>query len=154
MRTLIIAGLCALSWPQVFGESMATAGCGSIINISSISAQAPLTRVVGYSAAKAAVENLTKWLAVELAGKAGAKLRVNCLAPGFFLAEQNRALLTNEDGSLTPRGQSIVDHTPMRRFGEPSELVPPLLFLASDASAFCTGSILTVDGGFSAFHGV
>lgn len=139
---------------QIFGEVMARQGSGSIINVSSISSTSPLTRVVGYSAAKAGVENFTKWLAVELARKHGNRIRVNALQPGFFLAEQNRALLTNADGSLTARGQTIIDHTPLGRFGEPKELIPALTFLASDQSSFVTGSILTVDGGFSAFSGV
>jgi NAD(P)-dependent dehydrogenase (short-subunit alcohol dehydrogenase family) len=113
-----------------------------------------LTRVVGYSAAKAGVENLTKWLAVELATKHGSGLRCNAIAPGFFLAEQNRALLQNADGSLTQRGRAIIDHTPLGRLGAPEELVAALIFLASDASSFVTGSILVVDGGFSACSGV
>ena len=133
---------------QIFGEVMAKQqGAASIINISSVSSTSPLTRVVGYSAAKAGVENFTKWLAVELARKHGRRIRVNALQPGFFLAEQNRALLTNADGSLTARGQTIVDHTPLGRFGEPKELIPALTFLASEQSSFVTGSILVVDGG-------
>ena len=140
---------------QIFGEAMAEGGRpGAIINVSSISAHLPLTRVVGYSAAKAGVENLTKWLAVELASKHGAQIRVNAIAPGFFLAEQNRTLLTKPDGSLTTRGTAIIDHTPLRRFGDPRELAPALVFLASDESKFMTGSILTVDGGFSAYSGI
>lgn len=139
---------------QIFGEVMAKQGTGSIINVSSISGASPLTRVVGYSAAKAGVENFTKWLAVELAKKHGNRIRVNALQPGFFLADQNRALLTNEDGTLTARGQTIIDHTPLGRFGEAKELIPALNFLASEKSSFVTGSILCVDGGFSAFSGV
>ena len=139
---------------QIFGEVIAKRGAGSIINVSSISSSSPLTRVVGYSAAKAGVENFTKWLAVELARKHGAGIRVNALQPGFFIAEQNRALLTNADGSLTARGRTIIDHTPLGRFGEARELIPALTFLASDRSSFVTGSILCVDGGFSAFSGV
>lgn len=139
---------------QIFGEVIAKRGAGSIINVSSISSSSPLTRVVGYSAAKAGVENFTKWLAVELARKHGAGIRVNALQPGFFIADQNRALLTNADGSLTARGRTIIDHTPLGRFGEARELVPALTFLASDRSSFVTGSILCVDGGFSAFSGV
>src|ERR1700751_1091463 len=108
---------------QIFGEVMAEQKSGSIINISSMSAQKPLTRVIGYSAAKAAVANLTRWLAVELAKKFGEGLRVNAIAPGFFLGEQNRALLINKDQSLTSRGQTIIDHTPMGRFGQPDDLV-------------------------------
>ena len=147
---------------QIFGEPMAQKGKGSIINISSMAAQKVLTRVMGYSAAKAAVDNLTRWLAVDLAQKHGAGLRINAIAPGFFIGEQNRALLTDvdapslPDGSkpLTARGQQIVDHTPMGRFGEPDELVGAAIWLASDASKFVTGIVLPVDGGFSAASGI
>ena len=139
---------------QVFGEAMAQAQRGSIINISSMAAQRPLTRVVGYGAAKAALENLTRWLAVELAQKYGPGLRVNAVAPGFFLGEQNRTLLLNDDGSLTERGQKIVTHTPIGRFGEPEELVGTTVWLASSASSFVTGIVVPVDGGFSAYSGV
>lgn len=147
---------------QIFGEPMAQQGKGSIINISSMAAQKVLTRVMGYSAAKAAVDNLTRWLAVDLAQKHGAGLRVNAIAPGFFIGEQNRALLTDvdaptlPDGSkpLTERGQQIVDHTPMGRFGEPDELVGAAIWLASDASQFVTGIVLPIDGGFSAASGI
>ncbi len=147
---------------QIFGEPMAEKGKGSIINISSMAAQKVLTRVMGYSAAKAAVDNLTKWLAVDLAEKHGSGLRVNAIAPGFFIGEQNRALLIKEDahvGShdvpvLTERGQQIVDHTPMGRFGEPDELIGAAIWLASDASRFVTGIVVPVDGGFSASSGI
>jgi NAD(P)-dependent dehydrogenase (short-subunit alcohol dehydrogenase family) len=139
---------------QVFGEAMARSGAGSIVNVSSLAAQKPLTRVVGYSAAKAAVENLTRWLAVELSGKYGAGLRVNAVAPGFFLGEQNRAMLVNDDGGLTERGQRIVDHTPAGRFGEPEEVVGTVVWLCSPAAAFVNGVVVPVDGGFSAFAGV
>ncbi|MDQ4127458.1 MAG: SDR family oxidoreductase [Actinomycetota bacterium] len=139
---------------QVFGEAMARAGEGSIVNVSSMAAQRPLTRVVGYSAAKAAVESLTRWLAVELAGKHGAGLRVNAVSPGFFLGEQNRAMLVNDDGSLTERGQKIVAHTPAGRFGEPEELVGTVIWLCSPAARFVNGVVVPVDGGFSAFSGV
>jgi NAD(P)-dependent dehydrogenase (short-subunit alcohol dehydrogenase family) len=139
---------------QVFGQVMAERGYGNIINISSMAAQKPLTRVVGYSAAKAAVDNFTRWLAVEFARKYGPGLRVNAIAPGFFVGEQNRALLINEDGSLTVRGRQIIDHTPMGRFGEPDELLGALIYLASDAARFVTGIVIPVDGGFSAFGGV
>jgi NAD(P)-dependent dehydrogenase (short-subunit alcohol dehydrogenase family) len=139
---------------QVFGEMMAERNSGSIINISSMSAQKPLTQVVGYGAAKAAVENLTKWLAVEFAQKYGSRIRVNAIAPGFYLGEQNRAMLIGGDGSLTERGQSIIAHTPLGRFGEPDDLVGTTIWLASDASRFVTGVIVPVDGGFSAFSGI
>jgi NAD(P)-dependent dehydrogenase (short-subunit alcohol dehydrogenase family) len=139
---------------QVFGEAMARAGAGSIVNVSSMAAQKPLTRVVGYSAAKAAVENLTRWLAVELSGKYGAGLRVNALAPGFFLGEQNRAMLVNGDGGLTERGQRIVNHTPAGRFGEPEEVAGTVVWLCSPAASFVNGVVVPVDGGFSAFAGV
>lgn len=139
---------------QVFGEVMKDQGAGTIINISSMAAQKPLTRVVGYAAAKAAIDNFTRWLAVDLAQKYGEGLRVNAIAPGFFVGDQNRNFLLNEDGSLTPRGQQIVDHTPMGRFGEPDELVGTAVWLASDASKFVTGVVVPVDGGFSAFGGI
>lgn len=139
---------------QVFGEVMKERGEGSIINISSMAAQKPLTRVVGYAASKAAIDNFTQWLAVDLAQKYGEGLRVNAVAPGFFVGEQNRDLLLNEDGSLTARGQQIVDHTPLGRFGEPDELVGTAVWLASDASKFVTGIVVPVDGGFSAFGGI
>jgi NAD(P)-dependent dehydrogenase (short-subunit alcohol dehydrogenase family) len=139
---------------QVFGETMARSGEGSIVNVSSMAAQRPLTRVVGYAAAKAAVENLTRWLAVELSVKYGAGLRANAISPGFFLGEQNRAMLLNEDGSLTQRGRKIVDHTPAGRFGEPEELVGTLIWLCSPAARFVNGIVVPVDGGFGAFSGV
>ncbi len=143
---------------QVFGEAMTRGQSsdaeGSIVNVSSMAARQPLTRVVGYSAAKAAVENLTRWLAVELARKHGPGLRVNAIAPGFFLGEQNRALLVNEDGSLTERGRAIVEHTPAGRSGEPEDLVGALIWLSSSAARFVTGAVVPVDGGFGAFAGV
>lgn len=137
---------------QIFGEVMTKAG--SIINISSMAAQKPLTRVIGYAASKAAIDNFTKWLAVEVATKYGAGLRVNAIAPGFFVGEQNKKLLLNDDGTLTARGQQIIDHTPMRRFGEPHELIGTAIWLASDTSKFVTGIIVPVDGGFSAYGDV
>ncbi len=140
---------------QVFGQYMADAGEGVILNISSMSAYRPLTRVPGYSAAKAAVSNFTQWLAVHFAEEYTTKIRVNALAPGFFLTEQNRFLLTREDdGALTPRGQSIIDHTPVKRFGNPEDLMGATLWLLSPLSDFVTGSVVSVDGGFAAFGGV
>ncbi|EIJ37354.1 SDR family oxidoreductase [Galbibacter orientalis] len=138
----------------VFGKIMANNGRGSIINISSMAAQQAITRVVGYSASKAAVDNFTKWLAVEMALKYGDKIRVNAIAPGFFIGEQNRALLLNTDGTLTQRGQTIVAQTPMKRFGEPEELQGVTNWLAGDNSSFVTGVVIPIDGGFSAFSGV
>lgn len=140
---------------QVFGKSMAkNPGGGSIINISSMNAFRPLTRIPGYSAAKAAVSNFTQWLAVHFAMEYNKNLRVNAIAPGFFLTEQNRYLLTDEKGNLTERGKTIISHTPLGRFGEPGELIGALIWLASDASRFVTGVVLPIDGGFNAFSGV
>jgi len=140
---------------QVLGREMARAGRGSIINISSMSAIRPLTRVIGYSAAKAAVNSFTQWLAVHLAKNGYAGVRVNAIAPGFFLTEQNRFLLLDEKtGELTERGRTIIEHTPMGRFGEADELIGAAVWLASDASQFVTGIVVPVDGGFSAFSGV
>lgn len=138
----------------VFGQAMAGQRAGVIVNISSMAAARSLTRVAGYSAAKAAVENFTRWLAVEMALKFGEGIRVNAIAPGFFIGEQNRALLANPDGSYTERGKTIISHTPMRRFGRAEELNGALHFLCSDASRFVTGAVIPVDGGFSAFSGV
>ena len=142
---------------QIFGAAMvedAGEPEGSIVNISSMAASKTLTNVVGYSAAKAAVDNLTRWLAVELARSYGPGLRVNAIAPGFFIGEQNRSLLLDEDGSLSKRGQTIIEHTPAGRFGEPHELAGTLIWLCSQASAFVNGIVVPVDGGFSAFSGV
>jgi NAD(P)-dependent dehydrogenase (short-subunit alcohol dehydrogenase family) len=138
----------------IFGKSMAEQKEGSIINISSMAAYRAITRVVGYSAAKAAIDNFTRWMAVEMALKFGNGIRVNAIAPGFLLTKQNKHLLTNEDGSLTERAKTIISITPFKRFGEPDEIIGTALWLASDASRFVTGTIIPVDGGFSAFSGV
>jgi NAD(P)-dependent dehydrogenase (short-subunit alcohol dehydrogenase family) len=140
---------------QVFGKDMIkNQDGGSIINISSMNAFRPLTRIPGYSAAKAAVSNFTQWLAVHFAQEYNKNLRVNAIAPGFFLTAQNRFLLTREDGNLTPRGETIIAHTPMDKFGDPKDLIGACVWLASDASKFVTGIIVPIDGGFSAFSGV
>ena len=140
---------------QVFGRFMAENKTGgSIINISSMNAFRPLTRIPGYSAAKAAVNNFTQWLAVHLAQEYNKNLRVNAIAPGFFSTEQNRFLLFDDKGELTERGKLIIAHTPMGKFGKPEELIGALIYLASDASKFVTGVVLPIDGGFSAFSGV
>ena len=136
---------------MVFAEVMVQQGKGSIINISSESALRPLTRVVGYGCAKAAINNFTQYLAGELAIKFGEGLRVNAMAPGFFLTDQNRALMSNPDGTPTDRCNTIVAHTPFRRLGKPEELLGTLQWLASDASAFVTGTVIPIDGGFDAF---
>jgi NAD(P)-dependent dehydrogenase (short-subunit alcohol dehydrogenase family) len=140
---------------QVFGRNMAERGEGVILNVSSMNAFRPLTRIPAYSAAKAAVSNFTQWLAVHMAQNYSPKIRVNAIAPGFFLTEQNRFLLTDKDsGELTARGQSILTHTPMNRFGTPEDLLGATMWLISPASAFVTGAVIPVDGGFSAFSGV
>ncbi len=140
---------------QIFGESiLKTSGKGSIVNISSVSAKAAMTRVLGYSLAKTAIESYTKWFSTELANRHGDAIRMNAIVPGFFLTEQNRALLTNEDGSYTDRGNKVITQTPFKRFGRPEELVGALLWLLSDESVFVTGTTITIDGGFTAFSGV
>jgi NAD(P)-dependent dehydrogenase (short-subunit alcohol dehydrogenase family) len=140
---------------QVFGKYLANQGAGSIVNISSMNAFRPLTNIAAYSAAKAAVSNFTQWLAVYMAQRHSKNVRVNAIAPGFFLTEQNRFLLTDEKtGQPTPRGKTIIDHTPMGRYGEPAELVGTIQWLISDAAKFVTGVVVPVDGGFSAFSGV
>ncbi|MDZ4766270.1 MAG: SDR family oxidoreductase [Chloroflexota bacterium] len=140
---------------QIFGWGMAARGRGCIINISSAASLRPLTRVVGYASAKAAVNNFTQWLAVTMAHEYNPAIRVNAIAPGFFMGEQNRYLLMDaETGELTARGRQIIDHTPMARFGDPDDLVGALLWLVSDSARFVTGIVLPVDGGFSAYSGV
>ena len=136
---------------MVFAKAMTSQGKGSIINVASESAIRPLTRVAGYGVAKAAVVNFTKYMCGELATKFGPGLRVNAIAPGFFLTEQNRTLLTNEDGSYTDRAKTIIAHTPFGRFGEADELLGTLHYLATDASAFVSGTVVVIDGGFDAF---
>ena len=139
---------------QIFSASMAEQRHGSIINISSMASFKVISRVAGYSAAKAGIDNFTKWLAVEMAIKFGNGIRVNAIAPGFLLTDQNRHLLTNDDGSLTDRGNSIISMTPFKRFGFPDELIGTVIWLASDASRFVTGTTTSIDGGFSIFSGV
>lgn len=138
----------------VFGKTMADQKSGSIINISSMASQRAISRAVGYSAAKSGIDNFTRWMAVELSQKFGNRIRVNAIAPGFLLTNQNRELLTNQDGSLTERGNTIINMTPFKRFGEPEELVGAILWLAGDASKFVTGAIIPIDGGFSSYSGV
>ena len=138
----------------IFGKIMAHQKSGSIINYSSMSVDRVITRVVGYSASKAGIENFTRWMAVEMALKFGPGIRVNAIAPGFFVGNQNRKLLLKEDGSYTERGDTIIRNTPMRRFGKAEELNGAIHFLCSDAAQFITGIVLPIDGGFSVFSGV
>jgi len=139
---------------QVFGKIMAEQKNGVILNISSMNSFRPLTRIPAYSAAKAGVSNFTQWLAVHMAQEYSPNLRVNAIAPGFFVGDQNRALLLNTDGSLTSRGQQIISHTPQARFGTPADLLGAAMWLISPAAAFVTGVVIPIDGGFSAFSGV
>jgi NAD(P)-dependent dehydrogenase (short-subunit alcohol dehydrogenase family) len=139
---------------KIFTTEMARQKEGVIVNIASMASFRPLTRVVGYSAAKAAVVNFTEWLAIEMAKKFGEKIRVNAIAPGFFITEQNRSLLTRAEGGFTPRGESAINSTPFARFGLPEELIGTLIWLCSDASRFVSGVTIPVDGGFNAFSGV
>ena len=139
---------------QVFGEAMVKTGKGSIVNISSMASQRVITKVLGYTLAKTAIDAYTQWFAVEMANRHGDKLRMNAIAPGFFLTEQNRTLLTQPDGSYTQRGNLVLKQTPFKRFGEPDELIGALLWLLSDASKFVTGTVINVDGGFAVNSGV
>jgi len=140
---------------QVFGRLMAEQKAGDILNISSMNAFRPLTRIPAYSAAKAAVSNFTQWLAVHMSQNYSTDIRVNAIAPGFFITEQNRYLLTDKDtGAYTPRGQSVISHTPMARFGDPKDLVGAVLWLLSPSASFVHGVVVPIDGGFSAFSGV
>lgn len=136
---------------QIFLKPMVEAGRGAVVNFSSMAAFRPLTRVMGYAAAKAGISNFTQFLATEVATKFSPEIRVNAIAPGFFLTNQNRALLTNEDGSLTERGTDVIRQTPFKRFGRPEELCGTIQYLISDASSFVTGTVAVVDGGFNAF---
>ena len=137
-----------------FAEAFREQGAGCVVNFSSMAAGRALTRVLGYSNAKAAVENFTRWMATELAQKYGDGLRVNAVAPGFFIGEQNRRLLTREDGSYTERGRQVIDQTPFGRFGEAHEVYGTVHYLLSDAASFVTGAVIPIDGGFSAYSGV
>jgi len=140
---------------QVFGRGMAERGEGVILNVSSMNAYRPLTRIPAYSASKAAVSNFTQWLAVHMAQNYSPRIRVNAIAPGFFITDQNRFLLTDKDTSdFTARGKSVIAHTPMNRFGTPEDLLGATIWLISPAAAFVTGAVIPIDGGFSAFSGV
>lgn len=139
---------------MVFGKVMADQRKGSIINISSMASQQAISRVMGYSAAKAGIDNFTKWLAVEMTAKFGEGIRINAIAPGFFIGDQNRDLLLNPDGSLTARGELIIANTPMKRFGRAEEIGGVAYWLSGDEATFVTGIVVPVDGGFSAFSGV
>ncbi|MFN7585538.1 MAG: SDR family oxidoreductase, partial [Bacteroidota bacterium] len=138
----------------VFGQVMAQQQGGSIVNISSVTSHLAVTRVLGYSMGKAAVDCFTKWMAVEVANRFGEKIRVNSIIPGFFITEQNKQLLTQPDGTYTERGNKVIQHTPFKRFGQPEELNGAIVYLLSDASGFVNGSEIKVDGAFTSFSGV
>lgn len=155
MRRVIELNLFGTMLPtQVFGKVLAGSGSGSIVNISSMASQKAITKVLGYSIAKSAIDIYTKWFALEMANRHGDQLRMNAIAPGFFLTEQNRTLLTQPDGSYTQRGQLVINQTPYKRFGHPDELIGALIWLLSDASRFVTGTVINVDGGFAMNSGV
>ncbi|QBG47585.1 SDR family oxidoreductase [Verrucomicrobia bacterium S94] len=139
---------------MTFAKAFKQQGAGCVVNFSSMSSPLAITRVLGYSNAKAAIDNFTRWMAAEMALKYGDKIRVNAIAPGFFIGNQNRALLINEDGSYTERGQQVIDNTPFRRFGNQDEVYGTIHYLISDAASFVTGTVVPVDGGFSTFSGV
>ena len=139
---------------MTFAKAFKAQGTGCVVNFSSMSSPQALTRVLGYSNAKAAIDNFTRWMAAEMALKYGDKIRVNAIAPGFFISHQNRALLTNEDGSFTERGQQVIDKTPFRRFGKQEEVYGTVHYLISEAASFVTGTVVPVDGGFGTFTGV
>lgn len=155
MKKVMEVNLWGTLYPtQIFGEAIAQTGKGSIVNISSMNSKRAITRVLGYNMGKAAVDCYTQWFAVELANRYDDTIRMNALAPGFFLTEQNRNLLTLPEGGYTDRGNKVIRNTPFKRFGHPDELIGALVWLLSDASAFVTGSMICVDGGFSIFGGV
>jgi len=155
MKKVMEVNLWGTLYPtQVFGEAIAKTGKGSIVNISSMNSKRAITKVLGYNMGKAAVDCYTQWFAVELANRYGDAIRMNALAPGFFLTEQNRNLLTIPKGGYTDRGGKVIRNTPFKRFGNPDELIGALVWLLSDASAFVTGAMICVDGGFSIFGGV
>ncbi|MEP6683509.1 MAG: SDR family oxidoreductase [Parafilimonas sp.] len=139
---------------SVFGKALQASGNASIVNISSMAAQTTLTRILGYSMAKAAIDNYTRWMSVETANRFGGTIRVNAIAPGFFITHQNKKLLTNDDGSYTERGAAVIRNTPFKRFGNPQELCGGLIWLLSDASKFVTGEVICIDGGFNINSGV
>ena len=153
-RTLDLNLLGSVYPSMIFGKSMVESGTGSIINISSMAAERAVSRIMGYSLAKSAIETFTKWMSFELGTISQDRIRINAIAPGFFLTEQNRKILTNEDGSLAPRAQKIIEHTPVGRLGNPEEIISTALWLCADSSRFVTGTVVQVDGGFSKFSGV